>query len=168
MSVLLVVLSVLTLYPLATLVYGSLHTTPPGVAGEFTLDGYRAVVSARNFRILLDTLGIAFLKTIIAVGLAVLFAWIVARTDTPGRGTLEVLITLPFFIPPILTATAWRHARQSAGRHHQPGLALDDRHKRHRHQRLFLRRRHLAHDAVFDAVHLPVHRRCLPRHGSVA
>jgi iron(III) transport system permease protein len=23
------------------------------------------------------------------------------------RGTLEVLITLPFFIPPILTAMAW-------------------------------------------------------------
>ena len=36
-----------------------------------------------------------------------LLAWIVARTDTPGRGVLEVLITLPFFIPPILTAMAW-------------------------------------------------------------
>src|SRR5581483_1744280 len=30
-----------------------------------------------------------------------------ARTDTPWRGTLEILITLPFFIPSILTATAW-------------------------------------------------------------
>ncbi len=30
-----------------------------------------------------------------------------ARTDTPIRGALEVLITLPFFIPPILTAMAW-------------------------------------------------------------
>ena len=39
--------------------------------------------------------------------LAVLLAWIIARTDTPLRGTLEVLITLPFFIPPILTAMAW-------------------------------------------------------------
>lgn len=107
MSVLLVVLGVLTLYPLATLVYGSLHTTPPGVPGEFNLNGYRSVVSARNFGILLDTLGIAFLKTGIAVGLAVLFAWIVARTDTPGRRTLEILIALPFFIPPVITATAW-------------------------------------------------------------
>lgn len=106
-GLLLVVLSVLTLYPLATLLYGSLHTTPPGVAGEFSLDGYRAVVSRENFKILLDTLGIAFLKTAIAVGLAVLFAWIVARTDTPARGTLEVLIALPFFIPPVITATAW-------------------------------------------------------------
>ncbi len=36
-----------------------------------------------------------------------LLAWICARTDTPARGVLEVLITLPFFIPPILTAMAW-------------------------------------------------------------
>ncbi len=106
-GVLLVVLSVLTLYPLATLLYGSLHTTPPGVPGEFNLNGYKAVVSAANVRILLDTLGIAFLKTAIAVALAMLFAWIVARTDTPYRRTLEVLIALPFFIPPIITATAW-------------------------------------------------------------
>ena len=104
---LLVVLSVLTLYPLATLLYGSLHTTPPGVPGEFNLNGYKAVLSAANVRILLDTLGIAFLKTAIAVALAMLFAWIVARTDTPYRRTLEVLIALPFFIPPVITATAW-------------------------------------------------------------
>jgi ABC-type spermidine/putrescine transport system permease subunit I len=106
-SLLLIVLSLLTLYPLATLLYGSLHTTPPGVPGEFNLNGYKEVLSAQNFRILLDTLGIALLKTAIAVSLAVLFAWIVARTDTPGRRALEVLIALPFFIPPVITATAW-------------------------------------------------------------
>ena len=43
----------------------------------------------------------------LSLALAILLAWIVARTDTPGRGVLEILITLPFFIPPILTATAW-------------------------------------------------------------
>ena len=106
-SVLLVVLSVLTLYPLATLLYGSLHSTPPGVPGEFNFNGYKAVFSTANVRILLDTVGIAFLKTAIAVSLAVLFAWIVARTDTPGRRTLEILVALPFFIPPVITATAW-------------------------------------------------------------
>jgi iron(III) transport system permease protein len=106
-SGLLVVLGVLTIYPLATLLYGSLHSTPPGVPGEFNLNGYKAAFSAANVRILLDTLGIAFLKTAIAVSLAVLFAWIVARTDTPGRRTLEILVALPFFIPPVITATAW-------------------------------------------------------------
>ncbi len=35
---LLALLLFLTAYPLAMLVYGSLHTTPPGEAGAFTLD----------------------------------------------------------------------------------------------------------------------------------
>ena len=62
---LLALLLFLTAYPLAMLVYGSLHTPPP------------------------------------------FLAWIVARTDTPYRDTIEALITLPFYIPPILTAMAW-------------------------------------------------------------
>ena len=57
--------------------------------------------------VLANTVGISLVKTVLALALAVLLAWIMARTDTPGRGVLEVLITLPFFIPPILTATAW-------------------------------------------------------------
>ena len=84
----------------------------------------------------------------------------------PARGVLEVLITLPFFIPPILTATAWAMLgnaqvgtinlvwRWLTG---SDGTLVDvysyggvD----------------LAHDAVLDAVHLPVRRRRLPRHGS--
>ena len=104
---LLLILSFLTLYPLSMLFYGSLHSTPPGMAGEFNLDGYRQVLSAENILILLNTVGISFAKTIPSISLAVLLAWICARTDTPGRGVLEVLITLPFFIPPILTAMAW-------------------------------------------------------------
>jgi len=104
---LLLILALLTVYPLATLFFGSLHSTPPGMAGEFNLGGYRQVFTLSNLGILWNSLAIAFAKTIISIALAVLFAWIIARTDTPFRGTLEVLITLPFFIPPIITATSW-------------------------------------------------------------
>jgi iron(III) transport system permease protein len=107
MILLLAILSFLTLYPLSMLFYGSLHTTPPGMAGEFNLEGYRQILTAENVFVLLNTIGISFAKTIPSISLAVLLAWICARTDTPGRGVLEVLITLPFFIPPILTAMAW-------------------------------------------------------------
>jgi iron(III) transport system permease protein len=100
-------LALLTVYPLTTLFFGSLHTTPPGMAGKYNLDGYAKVFRVQNLWILWNSVFIAFTKSAIAVALAVLFAWIVARTDTPFRGTLEVLITLPFFIPPIITATAW-------------------------------------------------------------
>src|SRR6266851_320615 len=107
MGALILILCFLTLYPMVMLLYGSLHSTPPGIPGEFNLDGYVGLVSAENLVVLANTVGISLVKTILSLALAVLLAWIIARTDTPGRGVLEVLITLPFFIPPILTATAW-------------------------------------------------------------
>src|SRR5471032_1616399 len=107
LTLLILILGFLSLYPMAMLFYGSLHSTPPGMAGVFNLDGYVALGSDENRAALVNTVAISLIKTILSVALAILMAWIVARTDTPGRGVLEVLITLPFFIPPILTATAW-------------------------------------------------------------
>jgi len=107
LTLLILLLGFLSLYPMAMLFYGSLHSTPPGMAGDFTLDGYAALLSDENLSALANTVAISLIKTILSVALAILLAWIVARTDTPGRRTLEILITLPFFIPPILTATAW-------------------------------------------------------------
>ncbi len=107
LGLLVAVLLFLTAYPMGMLVYGSVHTTPPGEPGAFTLDGYRAMLSRENGLVLLNTVGLSLVKTLLSMGLALFLAWIVARTDTPGRETLEVLISLPFYIPPILTAMAW-------------------------------------------------------------
>lgn len=104
---LIVLLAFLSVYPTAMLLYDSLHSTPPGMPGEFNFDGYRRLLDEDNLRIVWNTVNISIAKTVASMALAILLAWIVARTDTPARGTLEVLITLPFFIPPILTATAW-------------------------------------------------------------
>jgi iron(III) transport system permease protein len=101
------VLGVLTVWPLLMLFYGSIHSTPPGQAGEFNLDGYRQLMSSTNVRVFVVTTLLSLTKTVLSLGLAIALAWIVARTDTPARGLLEVLITLPFFIPPVLTAMAW-------------------------------------------------------------
>ncbi len=100
-------LTFLSLYPISMLLYGSFHSTPPGTAGTFDLTGYAQVFTWPTFLIFLNTIGISLIKTVIALALAVLFGWIIARTNTPARGTLEILITLPFFVPPILTAMAW-------------------------------------------------------------
>lgn len=101
------ILAFLSVYPLAMLLYGSLHSTPPGVAGAFDLAGYREVFAVQNLVTLANTVGISLAKTIPSLALALLLAWILARTDTPYARTLETLVTLPFFIPPILTAMAW-------------------------------------------------------------
>jgi iron(III) transport system permease protein len=104
---LILLLGFLTVYPMSMLLFGSLHSTPPGTAGEFNLDGYRQIMTAHNAVVLLNTIGISFAKTVPSLAVAILLAWIIARTDTPCRGVLEVLVTLPFFVPPILTAMAW-------------------------------------------------------------
>jgi iron(III) transport system permease protein len=92
---------------MAMLLYGSLHSSPPGMAGTFNLEGYASLGTAENLQAMVNTIALSLVKTLLSLSLAILLAWIVARTDTPGRGVLEVLVTLPFFIPPILTATAW-------------------------------------------------------------
>lgn len=107
LTLLTLLLAFLSLYPISMLLYGSFHTTPPGVAGTFDLSGYAQVFTWRTAYIFLNTVGISLIKTVIALALAVLFGWIIARTNTPARATLEILITLPFFVPPILTAMAW-------------------------------------------------------------
>jgi len=107
LALLVAILAFLSVYPLSMLLYGSLHSTPPGMAGTFNLDGYRDILTRENLLTLLNTVGISLAKTAPSLVLAVLLAWILARTDTPCRGALEVLVTLPFFIPPILTAMAW-------------------------------------------------------------
>jgi len=104
---LLLLLGFLTVYPMSMLLYGSLHSTPPGAAGVFNLDGYRAIMTTHNLVVLLNTIGISFAKTVPSLAVAIFLAWIIARTDTPYRAVLEVMITLPFFVPPILTAMAW-------------------------------------------------------------
>jgi len=64
---LLALLLFLTAYPLAMLVYGSLHTTPPGEAGTFNLDGYRTMLSRGNALVLLNTVALSLVKTALAM-----------------------------------------------------------------------------------------------------
>ena len=106
-GMLILLLAFLSLYPLGMLFYGSVHSTPPGEPGVFNLTGYREMATWENFRILANTTGIAFINTSLSMVTAIFMAWLVARTDTPGSRKFEVLLTLPFFIPPILTAMAW-------------------------------------------------------------
>jgi iron(III) transport system permease protein len=54
------------------------------------------MLSRGNALVLLNTVALSLVKTALAMALALFLAWIVARTDTPYRDALEVLITLPF------------------------------------------------------------------------
>jgi iron(III) transport system permease protein len=97
-----------TLYPVVMLLFGSVRDAPPGEAASFTLTAYReAYTNSSTYRVLLNSLVIAGVKTVFAVILGVFFAWVITRTNTPYPRLLETVVTLPFFVPPILTAIAW-------------------------------------------------------------
>ena len=50
-TLLILLLGFLTVYPLSMLLYGSLHSTPPGMAGEFNLDGYRDILTGMRAQV---------------------------------------------------------------------------------------------------------------------
>ena len=128
-ALLILLLSFLTLYPLSMLLYGSLHSTPPGMAGEFNLDGYRQILTAENVLILLNTVGISFAKTIPSITLAMLLAWIVRahRHAVPRHARSADHAAVLHSADPHRDGLG--HARQQAGRRHQHGLAVADRHR---------------------------------------
>src|SRR5512145_2602014 len=102
------VLIILVLYPTVMLLAASLFTGQPGRWGEFTLDGYRELLDAAGIgEIIINSVIYATARTAISLMLSLTFAWAVARAHVPGRGLMELLIPIPFFIPDLLTAISW-------------------------------------------------------------
>jgi iron(III) transport system permease protein len=108
MSAVTLFVGLLVLFPLSMLLFGSFWTARPGFDGSLTLNNYiKAYTDIGTYRVFGTTLLLMGAKTILAVIFAVTMAWIVTRTDTPMRGMLEVLLTIPIFVPGLLEAIGW-------------------------------------------------------------
>lgn len=101
-------LAYLTFFPLVTLIYGSLKSGPPGVAGSITLRNYLALLE--NWRLpaaLWNSLIFSFGSSSLAFAFALYFAWITERTNVRWRGLIYSLILVPMIVPGILTTVGW-------------------------------------------------------------
>jgi iron(III) transport system permease protein len=77
-------------------------------AGDFSLDNFRTLIEDPTlFEPLVTTFSLASLVAIFAALAAAPLAWVVARTDLPGRRIVRVLMTASFVTPPFLGAIAW-------------------------------------------------------------
>jgi len=102
------VASLLVLYPLFYLVFGSFRTSLPGDPGSFTLNNFvEAFTSHEIGSSILNTFIIMFGTTLISCPVGLLLAWITTRTDTPFRRTLEILNLIPFLLCPYVASVAW-------------------------------------------------------------
>lgn len=100
--------SFLILYPLGMLLYGSFRDAPPNFPGGFTFAHYKQIfVNSTYHASMLHTLVVATGTAVVALIIGCALSFIVARTNTPGRGILTGLILVPFIISPYVGALAW-------------------------------------------------------------
>jgi iron(III) transport system permease protein len=104
MAVAVAVLLFLVLYPLFWLFYGSFAYGDQFAPGTVLSQFWQLPGLGRAFQntleLLLGSVPLSFL-------LALPLVWIVARTDTPLKGLIEIAALLPFITPPLIGAVAW-------------------------------------------------------------
>jgi iron(III) transport system permease protein len=94
--------------PLLFLLVGSFNLASPGQAAIYGLGNWTSAFSDPTT---LSALWLSFLlssvRLIPAMIIAVIFAWLIARTDMPGGNAIEFLCWLAFFIPDFPLTLAW-------------------------------------------------------------
>lgn len=80
----------------------------PANPGNLTLDNYERVYgNDQTASALINTAVYAIGVSAISLTLAVFFAWLIERTDMPGRNFAWVVMLLPIAIPGMLSSMAW-------------------------------------------------------------
>lgn len=103
-ALLALLLSVLVILPLFWLIFYSFRSD----AGGFTLDNFvQLVVDPTLLKAYLMAFGLAASVGLLSCLIATPLAWLVARTDLPGRRAIRNLVTASFVTPPFLGAIAW-------------------------------------------------------------
>lgn len=76
--------------------------------GAFTFANYTAIFAeARTWRILENTFVMVLGSTLLAIGLGLFFAWVVAYSDIRGKKLMQLFILIPFIIPSYIITLSW-------------------------------------------------------------
>ncbi|MBQ6426034.1 MAG: iron ABC transporter permease [Clostridia bacterium] len=115
----LILLFVLIIIPLLSMVHNTfivakseLRNIPGAKVGDYTLWYWKYLIASPLTKTILwvplrNSLIIGAFVTVIAVPLGALMAWLMVRTDIPGKGLLSALILIPYMIPSWCKALSW-------------------------------------------------------------
>jgi iron(III) transport system permease protein len=107
-TVVLAAVALCVVFPLVLVAIQSFQVAPPGQAARYGLDGWRAALGEPGLRAaLVNTVTVTFVRQLFSLPLAVLIAWLLARTDLPGRGWIEFAFWAAFFLPPFTVTLSW-------------------------------------------------------------
>jgi iron(III) transport system permease protein len=94
--------------PIVIVLLRSVTTGKLGVAMGFTAENYlRVLVDKDILPMLNNSILYAAGSAALGTGLGALLAWIVARTNTPGKTLVELMPLYPILMPPIMKNIAW-------------------------------------------------------------
>ncbi|MCW2695226.1 MAG: iron transporter permease [Modestobacter sp.] len=97
-----------TLVPLALLLVNSLNIASVNEPVRYGLDNWRAAFADPAVgEAAWNTFRLGLTRTLIAVVIASILAWLIARTDMPGGHVAEILFYLAFFVPSISMTLGW-------------------------------------------------------------
>lgn len=99
-------LSILVL--LGMIIWMSLRTGVPGQESAHTLKNYAAILAdPYTYRVMWTTLIFCAVTIVVAVPLGFIFAWLVERTDLPGKAVAMSLLSIGILFPTFLKAMGW-------------------------------------------------------------
>lgn len=95
-----------------TVAKAELRNLPDAQIGDFTLFYWKYLLASPLtetilWEPLLNSLLIGFFVTVISVPLGAVMAWLMVRTDIPGKKLLGMLIIVPYMIPSWCKALSW-------------------------------------------------------------
>ncbi len=98
----------LVVVPLVLLAISSFRPTGFPMEAGWTFANFTKVYTDDKFAGLIGTTAVfALCSTLLALVVGILLAWLIERTDLPGRGVFRVLVILPMATPPVLLAIGW-------------------------------------------------------------
>ena len=99
--------AVLVLYPVSFLLQAALDVGDPQARPPtaYGLDNFSGLLQYPQ--IMLNTLTVSFAATVMALVFGFVMAWILTRTNVPGRRFFEQLMAVPYYLTPLLGALAW-------------------------------------------------------------
>lgn len=107
-TIALLIIALLVVYPIAILVLNSFQVGQFGTQTHLGLDNWTAALrSQRIFDAIRNTFLLAVARQGIAIVLGVLVAWLLARTDLPGRYWLEFGFWVAVFLPTLTVTLGW-------------------------------------------------------------
>ncbi len=102
------VIGLFALSPILIALITSFRISLPGDPAVWSLDGWvEAFSNPVMWEAVVNTFVLAFMRVPLAIVVGAIMAWLLIRTNVVGRGTIEFMFWIAFFLPTLPMAMAW-------------------------------------------------------------